>query len=187
MDAHLRRRVEIETLHEILNDLDHYKLLRVPRDATTEEIERAYRDAARAYHPDRLARLGDADITQRANDIYRAIQEAWRVLRDHAARAEYDDGLADQPSSRAASAFSIDTATDAELLAAARTDKGAKYWALAVQAWRNGDYKGCALHTSFALSFEPDNPVFLEMQKRAREEADQAARDNHNPYKLRIV
>lgn len=64
----------------------HYDLLGVSRDATAEEIKRAYRAAARIHHPDAG---GDADT-------FKAIGEAHQVLSDPVARAAYNLSL-DRP------------------------------------------------------------------------------------------
>merc|ERR1712159_186013 len=36
-------------------EVNHYKVLGVPRDARTRDIKKAYRDAALKYHPDKIA------------------------------------------------------------------------------------------------------------------------------------
>jgi len=61
-----------------------YGTLGVKRDASQEEIKKAYRRAARTHHPDAN---GDAEQ-------FRAVQEAWEVLEDPGKRARYDSGLA---------------------------------------------------------------------------------------------
>jgi curved DNA-binding protein CbpA len=65
---------------------DHYRLLGVPREASREEIARAWRRRARAEHPDsRPGQAGDA-----AAGRFRALAEAYHVLSDPARRAAYD-------------------------------------------------------------------------------------------------
>jgi curved DNA-binding protein CbpA len=67
--------------------IDHYKILEVRRDATAEEIQRAYRAFALRYHPDRN---GAVDAASKMS----AINEAWAVLGDPVRRREYDALLA---------------------------------------------------------------------------------------------
>jgi curved DNA-binding protein CbpA len=62
---------------------DHYKTLEVRRDASAEEIQRAYRTLALRFHPDRN---GAPDAAARMT----AINEAWEVLGDAERRREYD-------------------------------------------------------------------------------------------------
>jgi curved DNA-binding protein CbpA len=61
---------------------DPYIVLGVARQATAEEIVRAYRRAARASHPD----SGDPGSAER----FQAVSDAYEVLRDPGRRAVYD-------------------------------------------------------------------------------------------------
>lgn len=62
---------------------DFYEILGVPRDASQEDIQRAYRKLARAYHPDLNK---DPDAEERFKDV----SEAYSVLSDPATRRRYD-------------------------------------------------------------------------------------------------
>ncbi len=63
---------------------DLYQVLGVSRNASSEEIKKAYREAAFKYHPDRNA--GDAA----AEEKFKNINAAYAVLGDEAKRADYD-------------------------------------------------------------------------------------------------
>jgi molecular chaperone DnaJ len=67
---------------------DHYKLLGLPRDASLEEIKRAYRQHAKRYHPDRTQ--NNAQDTE----IFKAVSVAFATLSNPERRAEYDRLLA---------------------------------------------------------------------------------------------
>ncbi|MGQ9760982.1 MAG: DnaJ C-terminal domain-containing protein [Thermogutta sp.] len=63
---------------------DYYKILGVPRNATKAEIEKAYRQLARKYHPD----LNPNDKS--AKEKFQEVQEAFEVLSDPQKREMYD-------------------------------------------------------------------------------------------------
>jgi len=65
-------------------DIDYYEVLEISRDASFEEIKKAYRKLALKYHPDRNP--GDKE----AEEKFKLINEAYQVLSDEEKRAVYD-------------------------------------------------------------------------------------------------
>ncbi len=70
---------------------DHYQTLGVEKDATDEEIKRAYKKLARQYHPD--MNPGDSSAEAR----FKEVASAYEVLSDRDRRARYDRFGTDAP------------------------------------------------------------------------------------------
>jgi len=64
--------------------IDYYKILDLKKDATTEEIKKAYRKLARKHHPDLNPN------NEEANKKFQQINEANEVLSDPEKRKKYD-------------------------------------------------------------------------------------------------
>ncbi|MEQ8206503.1 MAG: DnaJ domain-containing protein, partial [Woeseia sp.] len=67
---------------------DYYKVMGVKRDASQDEIKRAYRKLARKYHPD-VSKESDAELR------FKEVGEAYAVLKDPEKRTAYDQLGAD--------------------------------------------------------------------------------------------
>src|SRR5437660_8226600 len=65
-------------------DRDYYEVLGVARDATADQIKKAYRGLARKYHPD--VNPGD----KQAEAKFKEAQQAYDVLSDAEKRSLYD-------------------------------------------------------------------------------------------------
>ena len=63
---------------------DYYEIMGVPRDATQEDIKKAYRKLARQYHP-------DVSDKPNAEQLFKDVGEAYKVLKDPEKRAAYDE------------------------------------------------------------------------------------------------
>lgn len=62
---------------------DYYEVLGVARDASRQDIQRAYRQLARKYHP-------DVNKSPDAEEKFKELNEAYSVLSDPEARKRYD-------------------------------------------------------------------------------------------------
>ena len=65
---------------------DYYEVLGVKRDASADELKKAFRHLARKYHPD--LNKGSRD----AEEKFKEINEAYQVLGDPQKKAQYDQG-----------------------------------------------------------------------------------------------
>ncbi len=66
-----------------LSKRDYYEVLGVSKDASKEEVKKAYRKLARKYHPDVNKEAGAADQ-------FKEVKEAYEVLSDDQKRSQYD-------------------------------------------------------------------------------------------------
>lgn len=62
---------------------DYYKVLGLTKDATKEEIKKAYRKLALKYHPDKNKSIG-------AEEKFKEVAEAYEILSDNEKRRMYD-------------------------------------------------------------------------------------------------
>lgn len=55
---------------------DDYKILEISPDATDDEVKKAYRNAAKKHHPDRVSHLGE-DVRKAAEEKFAKVNEAY--------------------------------------------------------------------------------------------------------------
>jgi hypothetical protein len=65
---------------------DHYRVLGIARDASPQQVKRAYRDLVKACHPDR-------NDSPQASTLFHAVHAAYETLRDSDRRRAYDERL----------------------------------------------------------------------------------------------
>lgn len=66
---------------------DYYSLLGIPRNASADQLRRAYREAALRLHPDKNVRPGDTEL-------FLDVSKAYETLIDPEQRTRYDESLA---------------------------------------------------------------------------------------------
>ena len=74
------------------NKRDYYEVLGIAKNATDEEIKKAYRKLAKKYHPD-----ANPDNKQEAEAKFKEVNEAYEVLSDSQKRQMYDQFGHDGP------------------------------------------------------------------------------------------
>ncbi len=84
--------------------LDYYRLLGIPTDADLPRIRTAYRSLAKRFHPD------TNHGSEAAAELFRQVNNAYRILADPARRARYDEELARRLQTKVTSASDKPTA-----------------------------------------------------------------------------
>eukprot|EP00747_Dinoflagellata_sp_TGD_P170151 gnl/TRDRNA2_/TRDRNA2_200997_c0_seq1.p1 gnl/TRDRNA2_/TRDRNA2_200997_c0~~gnl/TRDRNA2_/TRDRNA2_200997_c0_seq1.p1 ORF type:complete len:275 (+),score=74.76 gnl/TRDRNA2_/TRDRNA2_200997_c0_seq1:67-891(+) len=70
-----------------MSDTEYYDVLGVDKNASEDQIKKAYRKAALKWHPDK-----NPDDKERAEQMFKAVAEAYEVLSDPQKRSLYDRG-----------------------------------------------------------------------------------------------
>ncbi len=69
---------------------DFYDILGVAKNASEDEIKKAYRKLAMKFHPDRNQGQGDVKAAKEAEEKFKEVKQAYEILSDAGKRAAYD-------------------------------------------------------------------------------------------------
>ena len=83
---------EVRKLYKQSKKKDFYKILGIERNATTDDIKKAYKKLAMQWHPDRFM---DEDEKKNAEEKFKEITEAHSILSDPQKRQQFDSGAMD--------------------------------------------------------------------------------------------
>lgn len=72
------------TIKDIDSDKDYYKILNIPKNASSNQIKRAYKKLAMKYHPDR-----NINSKHSVKKFFEVV-EAYEILKDLALKQAYD-------------------------------------------------------------------------------------------------
>ncbi len=78
---------------ESLESMNYYEILRVPNDASPEEIQQSFHELSLRCHPDRFVEEGP-EVADAAAVVFKRAVEAYNVLRKPHLRQRYDAELA---------------------------------------------------------------------------------------------
>ena len=84
----------IQSAYDSLAGRNHYEMLGVARNASAQEIKKAYFRHAKLYHPDRHFDPEMSDMKEKLEALFAGIHEAYETLSSQSQRDQYDGVLA---------------------------------------------------------------------------------------------
>jgi len=168
---------EIRAVARLIDDLDYYQVLRLPRAASSEAIRAAYHRESRVYYPDRYLASADEGLREAVNTIAKRIREAYSVLRHPEKRPVYDDALASSPGGLRYTEEAARQARQARIEEVGKTPQGREFIQMAEAERRKGNLEAAMRNVKMALAYEPANARFLVL----RDELVRAQRGRKDP------
>ncbi len=101
VDIDKDHRRKILDLFYVLDELDHYALLGLPRTADKKTVKRAYYEAASLFHPDKFFRKRLGAFKNKMEAVFSRVTLAHDTLTNSEVRQEYDAYLGDQQAAAA--------------------------------------------------------------------------------------
>jgi curved DNA-binding protein CbpA len=86
----------VESLENLFNKLEHidyYGILEISKNATQDEIRRAYFNRAKEFHPDKHFSLSSETVKGKLNAVFSYITDAYKILMNQQERIKYDRSL----------------------------------------------------------------------------------------------
>lgn len=172
-DRHAQLTIQkIREAYGALQHQDHYETLHLNKEATQDEIKRAYFRLAKEYHPDRHFQAGLEEFTPQLEALFRRITEAYDTLLMERKRKEYDTelvikrtkGRRDPPA---------EPSTEAQMVQGQ-------------QALKKGDLKTAVYHFEAAVKAAPDRAKSHAILAKTLTQIPGRQRDAETHYKTAI-
>ncbi|MBN2717304.1 MAG: DnaJ domain-containing protein [Deltaproteobacteria bacterium] len=147
-------------IHQVLSRLDYYRLLGVAQDASDSDIKRAFLKITKKFHPDRH-RDASKQLHAAIYDIFKRLNEAYRVLTDYEKRRLYDHQLTNgQTRFSTDIRMSMIPKTPVETI---RSKDARQFYLKAVENLEAGSIMQAELHAKMAASREKDNDAIKKL------------------------
>ena len=142
----------IKNTYRRIDWLSHYELLGVSPEATQEQVDRAYFERSRLFHPDLRHREDLAGFAKELTTVFERLKVAHSALSDPKTRAEYDVSMVEAPVPMAVA----ETSSDPE----ARQQLAAESFIRATKLIGDKDFHPAVEMLREAIRFVPDNPEY---------------------------
>lgn len=170
---------KVLTVAQIIDELDYYKILSVPRDATLGQIRQAYHKQSRMFHPDRYFHVEDETFKQGIYAISKRVTEAYVTLRDVQKRRFYDKQLEESQGQKLRyDEESAQQQKQSKKEEIGKTEQGRKMYQQGMREFKSKQYEKAERSFKMALAYEPDNELFKKM-------ADESGRNIKVDYKIK--
>lgn len=158
---------------ESLETMNYYDILRVPYDASTEDVQKAFHNLSLRCHPDRFVDE-PVEVGEAATGVFKRLVEAYNVLRRPQLRARYDAelrtamGAQGGPAEGAGAKFDEhavakkQTFEQRTLYMIARNPKAKQYAAKADRFLSNGQLEEARIQIISAYQHDPGNEELKE-------------------------
>jgi DnaJ-class molecular chaperone len=155
-------------LARIIEELDYYQLLHIPRTAQSGELKKAYHASSRTFHPDANRGL-EPDLIGAVNVIAKRLSEAYSVLRDPRRRQAYDRHLEEGEGVRMQLAAARNAAgKHDQAKREGNTPQGRQFYKAAEGDIAQENWSAAARNLQTALTFEPGSDPFKEKLAEVR-------------------
>lgn len=164
---------EIKALAKLVDELDYYQILEVPRDAPASRIKRGYHAVSRRYHPDANRAL-QGEVRVCLEHVAKRVTEAYSVLRDARRRQAYDGQLAGDDRAVRIQLAEADSRAQKKAMEdhLGTTPQGRRFFTLARADIERGDGDSAIRNLQMALTYEPANESFKRKLEELKSRSD---------------
>jgi curved DNA-binding protein CbpA len=144
----------IQHTYESLEIQNHYEILGVGRNASPQEIKKAYFHHAKLYHPDRHFDPGMNDMKEKLEALFARIHDAYETLSSKTRRDKYNLDLISGATHKSTEERAEEKKTDNKGAAAVQFQEGLKQFKM-------GNYWGADESFQWAMRLDPDNADYI--------------------------
>ena len=164
-------KTELQAIQKVIQNLNHYQLLKISSVAPEAEIRASFHREALAFHPDQYLALNDPERLKLTNEIYSRIVSAYQTLIHSQKKMEYDKSLQSKTSSDPATSDKNNATTSVgEKPLQPMATAGFKFFKLAQAALTSKNISAALMNIEIALKTDSKNAEYIHMKHRIQTE-----------------